>query len=328
MRVPYRADHVGSFLRPQDLIDARLEGSTNHARLRELEDQAVLRVLAKQKELGFRIFTDGEFRRSNFMGDFTDAIEGVDYSEGLARSWKAERPDQTPPSARLGPVRGIVVSKLRQIRPLTAHEVPFMKQHSPGDIKMTLPSATQFPSIMFKWGTTDKLYKDHAALLCEIVQIVKADAIKADNECFRAARRAGVVLAIHLCRGNSRSHWYAEGGYDPIAEKMFNTIEVDRFLLEYEDARSGTFEPLRFVPKNKAIVLGLVSSKVAKLEDAEQIAKRIHEAAKYVPLENLALSPQCGFASTMEGNLLAEEDQWAKMRLVAETARRVWGTAA
>ena len=373
MRVPYRADHVGSFLRPQDLIDARLEGSPNHARLRELEDQAVLRVLAKQKELGFRIFTDGEFRRSNFMGDFTDAIEGVDYSEGLARSWKAEQPDQAPPSARLGPVRGIVVSKLRQIRPLTAHEVPFMKQHSPGDIKMTLPSATQFPSIMFKWGTTDKFYKDHAALLCEIVQIVKAemaklasegvkyiqidaprysyymdpkwrdwirenmrlepdaaldDAIKADNECFRAARRAGVVLAIHLCRGNSRSHWYAEGGYDLIAEKMFNTMEVDRFLLEYEDARSGTFEPLRFVPKNKAIVLGLVSSKVAKLEDAEQIAKRIHEAAKYVPLENLALSPQCGFASTMEGNLLTEEDQWAKMRLVAETARRVWGTAA
>jgi 5-methyltetrahydropteroyltriglutamate--homocysteine methyltransferase len=136
------------------------------------------------------------------------------------------------------------------------------------------------------------------------------------------------VLAIHLCRGNSRSHWYAEGGYDPIAEKMFNTMEVDRFLLEYEDARSGTFEPLRFVPKNKAIVLGLVSSKVAKLEDAEQIAKRIHEAAKYVPLENLALSPQCGFASTMEGNLLTEDDQWAKMRLVAETARRVWGTAA
>jgi 5-methyltetrahydropteroyltriglutamate--homocysteine methyltransferase len=373
MSIPYRGDHVGSFLRPPDLIDARLENSPNHGRLRELENQAILRVLAKQKELGFEIFTDGEFRRSNFMGDFTDAIEGVDYSEGLARTWKTEQPDERPPDARLGPVRGIVVSKLRQIRPLTAHEVPFLKRHSPGAIKVTLPSATQFPSIMFKWGTTDKFYKDHAALLCEIVQIIKAEtaelaakgvkyiqidaprysyymdakwrdwirenmrmepdaaldgAIKADNECFRAARQPGVVLAIHLCRGNSRSHWYAEGGYDPIAEKLFNALEVDRFLLEYEDARSGTFEPLRFVPRNKAVVLGLISSKVGKLENGDEIVRRVHEAAKYVPLENLALSPQCGFASTMEGNLLTEADQWAKMRLVVETARRVWGTAA
>lgn len=373
MSIPYRADHVGSFLRPQDVIDARRVDSPNHGHLRELEDQNILRVLAKQKELGFEIFTDGEFRRSNFMGDFTEAIEGVDYSEGIARTWKTEEPGQRPPNQRLGPIRGIVTSKLKQTRPLTAHEVPFMKQLSPGDIKVTLPSATQFPSIMFKWGTTDKFYKNHAALLCDIVQIIKRetaklasegvkyiqidaprysyymdpkwrdwirenmrmepdaaldDAIKADNECFRAARRPGVVLGIHLCRGNARSHWYAEGGYDPIAEKMFNSMEVDRFLLEYEDARSGTFEPLRFVPKDKAVVLGLISSKVAKLENREEIVKRIHEAAKYVPLENLALSPQCGFASTLEGNLLTEEDQWAKMRLVAETARRIWGTSA
>jgi len=133
------------------------------------------------------------------------------------------------------------------------------------------------------------------------------------------------VLGIHLCRGNSRSHWYAEGGYDPIAEKLFSTMEVDRFLLEYEDARSGTFAPLRFVPKNKTVVLGLVSSKIAKLESGDEIARRIQQAARYVPLENLALSPQCGFASTMEGNLLTEEDQWEKLRLVVETTRRVWG---
>jgi 5-methyltetrahydropteroyltriglutamate--homocysteine methyltransferase len=373
MPIPYRADHVGSFLRPPEILDARRQDSPNHSRLREFEDQAILRVLAKQKELGFRVFTDGEFRRSNFMGDFTEAIEGVDYREGIARSWKTEQPDERPPNARLGPVRGIVVSKLRQIRPLTSHEVPFLTEHSPGDIKLTLPSPTQFPSIMFKWGTTDKIYKDHAALLCEIVKIIQAevarlaaqgvkyiqldaprysyymdpkwrdwirenmrtepdraldDAIQADNQCFRAARRPGVVLGIHLCRGNSRSHWYAEGGYDPIAEKLFNTMEVDRFLLEYEDARSGTFEPLRFVPKTKAVVLGLISSKVARLEKTDEIVKRIEEAAKYVPLENLALSPQCGFASTMEGNLLGEEDQWAKLRLVAETAGRVWGSAA
>jgi len=370
MAIPYRADHVGSFLRPPEILEARREDSPNHSRLREIEDRAILHVLAKQKELGFKIFTDGEFRRTNFMGDFTEAIEGVDYSEGLARTWKTEQEDKRPPNARLGPVRGIVVTKLKQVHPLTGHEVPFLKQHSPGDIKMTLPSATQFPSIMFKWGTTDKFYKDHSALLREIVEIIKTevaklaaegvkyiqidaprysyymdpkwrewirtnmklepeaaldDAIKADNACFKAARRPGVVLGIHLCRGNSRSHWYAEGGYDPIAEKLFGTMDVDRFLLEYEDARSGTFAPLRFVPKGKTVVLGLLSSKVATLENGDEIVKRIHEAAKYVPLENLALSPQCGFASTMEGNLLTEDDQWAKMRLVVETARRVWG---
>jgi 5-methyltetrahydropteroyltriglutamate--homocysteine methyltransferase len=133
-----------------------------------------------------------------------------------------------------------------------------------------------------------------------------------------------VELAIHLCRGNNRSHWYAEGGYDAVAEKLFGTMAVDRFLLEYDDERSGTFEPLRFIPKGKTVVLGLISSKRAQLESADEIVERIEAASKFVSLENLALSPQCGFASTMEGNLLTEEDQWAKLRLVAETTKRVW----
>jgi len=246
---------VGSFLRPPELLEARTAGDAE--RLREVEDRAILRVLAKQKELGFEIFTDGEFRRSNFMGDFTEAVEGIDFREGLARTWKTQDEQQQPPNARMGPVRGIVVSKLRQVRPLTGHELPFLKRNSPGDIKMTLPSATQFPAITFKHGTTDKIYKDHSALLWDIVEIMKAevaklaaegvkyiqidaprysyymdlkwrdwirtnmkvepdaaldDAIKADNACFQAARRPGVTLGIHLCRGNSRSHWYAEGG--------------------------------------------------------------------------------------------------------------------
>lgn len=365
MSVPYRADHVGSFLRPQELLEARRSASPDPERLRAIEDRAILRILAKQKELGFDIFTDGEFRRTNFMGDFTDAVEGFNFGEGLARTWKG----QAPGSSMSGPVRGIVTQKLRAVRPLTGHELPFLKQHSPGPIKMTLPSATQFPAIAFKRGITDKIYKDHSALLWDIVEIVKAemarlaaegvsyiqidaprysyyldpkwrdwirtemnsdldavldDAIKADNACLEAARRPGVTLAIHLCRGNSRSHWYAEGGYDAIAEKLFGTLNVDRFLLEYDDPRSGTFEPLRFVPRNKVVVLGLISSKVAQLENADEVVKRIHQAAKYVPLENLALSPQCGFASTLEGNLLTEDEQWAKMRLVVDTARRVW----
>jgi len=137
------------------------------------------------------------------------------------------------------------------------------------------------------------------------------EAVSADNACFLAARNDGVTLGIHLCRGNNRSHWYAEGGYDSIAEKLFGTLEVDRFLLEYDDERSGTFEPLRFVPKGKTVVLGLVSSKVPRMEDADVLAKRIEEASKYVPIENLALSPQCGFASTAEGNLLSEDQQWS-----------------
>ncbi len=360
----FRADHVGSFLRPAELLDAR--HSANPVQLRELENQHIRRVLAKQKELGFEAATDGEFRRRNFMSDFTDAVEGFDLSGAVGRNWQAGQAAGAPVSS----VTGIVTSKLRQVRPLTGHELPFLKAHSPLPIKMTLPSATQFPAISFKSGVTDKIYKDHSALLWDIVEIMKSDlselssdgvkyiqidasrysyfmdpkwrdwirtemkvepdalldeSIRADNACFEAARRPGATLAMHLCRGNNRRHGYAAGGYDAIAEKLFTTMAVDRFLLEYDDARSGTFEPLRLVPRNKTVVLGLVSSKRPQLESADELVARIREASKYFPLDNLALSPQCGFASTMEGNLLTEDEQWAKLRLVAETARHVWG---
>jgi 5-methyltetrahydropteroyltriglutamate--homocysteine methyltransferase len=362
----YPADHVGSFLRPAELLEARNNPAINREQLRALEDRHIQRILAKQKELGFELATDGELRRRNFMSDFTDAVEGFDMGDAVARNWKAGDMKAAPVSS----VTGIVSKKLRQARPLTGHEMPFMKANCKVAIKMTLPSATQFPAISFKAGVTDKVYKDHSALLWDIVEIMKSDlaklssegvkyiqidaprysyymdpkwrewiraelktdpetalseAINADNACFKAARRPGVTLAIHLCRGNNRSHWYAEGGYDAIAEKMFGTLDVDRFLLEYDDERSGTFAPLRFIPKGKTVVLGLVSSKLAQMEDANMLQKRIEEAAKHVPMENLALSPQCGFASTAEGNLITEDRQWAKLKLVADTARRVWG---
>jgi 5-methyltetrahydropteroyltriglutamate--homocysteine methyltransferase len=365
MATPYRADHVGSFLRPPELLEARKNAATDPQRLHELEDRHIQRVLAKQKELGFELATDGELRRRNFMSDFTDAVEGFDMGDAVARNWKAGEMKAAPVSS----VTGIVAKKLRQTRPLTRHELPFLKANSTVAIKMTLPSATQFPAIAFKSGVTDKIYKDHSALLWEIVEIMKLDlaklssdgvkyiqidaprysyymdpkwrewihtelkkdpdaaldeAIKADNACFKAARRPGVTLAIHLCRGNNRSHWYAEGGYDAIAEKMFGTLDVDRFLLEYDDERSGTFEPLRFIPKGKTVVLGLISSKVPRMEDPKELAKRVEEASRYVPLENLALSPQCGFASTAEGNLITEDRQWDKLKLVADTARKIW----
>jgi 5-methyltetrahydropteroyltriglutamate--homocysteine methyltransferase len=365
MPAKYRADHVGSFLRPPDLIEARQSTATDPERLRALEDRHILRVLAKQQELGFEIFTDGELRRRNFMSDFTDAVDGFDLGEGVSRKWEAGQAKD----AGVSKVTGIVTGKLRQVRPLTGHELPFLTAHCPGTIKMTLPSATQFPAISFNRGITDRVYKDHSALLWDIVEIMKTElarlsadgvkyiqidaprysyfmdpkwrdwirtemkvepdalldeSIRADNACFEAARRPGVTLAIHLCRGNNRSHWYAEGGYDAIAEKLFSTMAVDRFLLEYDDVRSGTFEPLRLIPRNKTVVLGLVSSKRPQLENADELVARIHEASKYFPLDNLALSPQCGFASTMEGNMLTEDEQWAKLRLVVETARRVW----
>jgi 5-methyltetrahydropteroyltriglutamate--homocysteine methyltransferase len=150
------------------------------------------------------------------------------------------------------------------------------------------------------------------------------EAIRADNACLEGARPAGAVVAIHLCRGNNRSQWYAAGGYDPIAEKLFAQLNVDAFLLEYESERAGTYEPLRFMPPDKSVVLGLVSSKLAALEAQEDLLRRIDEAARYVPLDNLALSPQCGFASTLDGNLLTEDDQWRKLELVVATARKVW----
>ena len=369
MPSPFRADHVGSLLRPPELLAARqAQGPDAAERLRDLEDAHIRRVLARQRELGFEIFTDGELRRRNFMSDFTDAVDGFDLGDAVARSWKAD--DAKAKTPAVSSVAGIVTKKLRQSRPLTGHELPFLKANSPGKIKMTLPSATQFPAIAFKSGITDAIYKDRSELLWAIVEIMKADlaqlagdgvsyiqidaprysyymdpkwrgwirdemrmdpdaaledAVQADNACFRAARRDGVTLAIHLCRGNNRSHWYAEGGYDAIAEKLFGTLEVDRFLLEYDDDRSGTFVPLRFVPKGRTVVLGLISSKVPQLESADNLARRVEEAARFVQLENLALSPQCGFASTAEGNLLTEEQQWAKLKLVTETARRIWG---
>ncbi len=363
MATLYRADHIGSLLRPAELLEARCSASPE--KLRELEDRHILNVLAKQKELGFEAVTDGELRRRNFMSAFTDAVEGFDLTEAVGRSWQAGQAVSAPVSS----VTGVVRARLRQTRPLTGHELPFLKTHSPLAIKITLPSATQFPAISFQPGVTDKIYKDRSALLWEIVEIMKGDltqlavdgvayiqidaprysyymdpkwrrwiqtelgldpeaaldeAMHADNACLHAARHPGITLGIHLCRGNNRSHWYAEGGYDAIAERLFSTLDVDRFLLEYDDTRSGTFEPLRFIPRGKTIVLGLISSKVPKLENPEDLARRIDQACKFVHVENLALSPQCGFASTAEGNLLSESDQWAKLQLVVDTARRVW----
>lgn len=366
MPAQYRADHIGSLLRPAELLQAR-SANVGSAELRALEDKHIHRVIERQKDLGFKIFTDGELRRVNFMSDFNDAVEGIDESDNLLRQWQASVAGSTTQPSR---VPGIVVDKIKQIRRLTDHEFTFLKQHSPGDVKVTLPTANQFPAIYYKKGISDKIYPTYSDFLWDIVPVIRSEiqalvndgahyvqidaprysyyidpkwrgyiknemgldpdqaldeAIRADNACLEGARRSGAILAIHLCRGNNRSQWYAEGGYDAIAEKLFGQLNVDAFLLEYESERAGTFEPLRFVPRDKTVVLGLISSKLPELESQDRLAKRIDDASKYVPLEDLAISPQCGFASTMEGNLLTEDQQWQKLKLVVDTARQVWG---
>jgi 5-methyltetrahydropteroyltriglutamate--homocysteine methyltransferase len=366
MAFPYRADHVGSLLRPTELLDARKNPDVPPDQISEIENKHILRALTRQKELGLKIFSDGEFRRNGFMGGFYDSVEGLDRDGSIARQW------QNQIGVKNNPLRGIVVEKIRQRRRLTAHEVAFLQSHSPGDFKITLPSANQFPAIMYKRGLSDRAYASYSEFLWDVVPIIRAEiqalasegvkyiqldaprysyyidpkwrryvqeemqldperaldeAIHADNACLEAVDHGMTKIAIHLCRGNNRSQWYAEGGYDPIAEKLFSELKVDAFLLEYESERAGTFEPLRFVPRGRAVVLGLVSSKLPELESQDDLVRRIEAAARFVPVEDLALSPQCGFASTAEGNLLSEEQQWEKLRLVAETAQKVWGEA-
>jgi 5-methyltetrahydropteroyltriglutamate--homocysteine methyltransferase len=370
-RPRFRADQVGSFLRPQEIRDARNNPSLSLEQLREIEDRHILRALQRQNDLGFRIFTDGELRRSQFMGDFYESVEGLDNDGSIARAWRGHTANASDGGVALAQPTGLVVDKIKQKKRLTRHEADFLVRHAPGDAKMTLPTANQFPAIAYRKGLSERAYATYSDFLWDIVPIIKSEiqalvnegityvqidaprysyyldpkwrdyirremgvspddaldeAIRVDNACLESARRDGVTLAIHLCRGNSRSQWYAEGGYDPIAEKLFNQLNVDLFLLEYESERAGTFEPLRFVPRDKGIVLGLVSSKVPQLEPQDVLRRRIEDASRYVPLDNLALSPQCGFASSFEGNLLTEDEQWQKLQLVTDTARKVWNT--
>ena len=367
----YRADQVGSLLRPAELLTARKDPAVTHEQLTAIEDRYVLDVLKRQKDIGLRIFNDGELRRTGFMSDFYESVEGLDSGFEVERTWKGA-PSAAVVARGIGAPGGAVVAKLRQTRRLTKDEVEFLKQHAPGDIKMTLPTANQFPAIAYKKGVSDRVYPTYSDFLWDIVPIMKAEiqalvnegvkyiqidaprysyyidpkwrkyvqdemgvdperaldeAIEVDNACLAGVKHDGVTFAIHLCRGNNRSQWYAEGGYDPIAERLFNKLDVDRFLLEYESERAGTFEALRFVPKTKSVVLGLISSKLPELESQDDLLRRIDEASRYVPIENLALSPQCGFASTMEGNLLSEQEQWRKLQLVVDTARKVWKDA-
>ena len=364
----YRADHVGSLLRPAEVHDARRafqEGRLEPGELRAVEDRAILNALERQRAAGVQVYTDGEFRRTGFQNDLIEAVEGFVAPEtpAVVRVWQGPGGEPTEQGTRQ-----VAGAKLRQIRGLTENRREFLQAHAPGPVKVTIPSPSQFPAISFQTGLTDQFYPTRSELLWEIAGFIKSEiatlqeagvgyvqidaprysyyvdpqwrqhlrdlgedpeqmfeeAVAADNFCLEGAQRPGATVAMHVCRGNNRSKWYAQGGYEAIAERLFGTLAVDRFLLEYDTERAGTFEPLRHVPADKMVVLGLVSSKESALESREYLLQRIEEASAFVPVERLALSPQCGFASTAAGNLLTEDDQWRKLELVAEVARQVW----
>jgi 5-methyltetrahydropteroyltriglutamate--homocysteine methyltransferase len=379
MPEPYRADHVGSLLRPPELVSAReafLDNRTTAEQLRELEDAAVLKALDMQRQAHIDIYSGGEYRRTGWSNVVRDAVEGLVPTEGSPISgflgdWQG--PHAPVATSSMTMTRGgamVAGEKLRQVRRLVGEDAEFLKAHAPGPWKMTMPGALSAAGQLWKAGISDRVYPTRQDLARDVVPMIRAEivALKADgcsyiqldslhyvervadttirarmvasgedpdayldelisidNATLAGAQSAEVTIGMHMCRGNNRSAWHAEGSYEPIAEKAFGSLLVDRFLLEFDTERAGGFEPLRFVPAPKMVVLGIISSKEPVLESVDSLRRRIDEAARYVPLERLAITPQCGFASTFLGNLLTWEEQQRKLELVVETARKVWG---
>jgi 5-methyltetrahydropteroyltriglutamate--homocysteine methyltransferase len=363
-RPPFRADHVGSLLRPMALKDARARharGEISDWDLRSAEDAAIEHVIARQSEIGLRSATDGEFRRAMWHFDFLERLDGVESfrsDHGIAFKGGIETQ-----------AKGLrVIGKIGfSTHPMVDH-FRFLQEHTKATPKMTIPS----PSVLhFRGGRRavstevypemEEFYRHLGLAYCGAVQAfahagcryLQLDEVNLAYLCDPeprqilrdrgddpdalpriyanminsaiANRPTDMAITMHLCRGNFRSSWIAQGGYEPIAELLFNQIGVDGYFMEFDTERAGGFEPLRFVPKGKTVVLGLVTSKAGALESVEDLERRIMDAAKYVPLDQLCLSPQCGFASTEEGNRLTEEEQWAKLARIVEVARKVWG---
>jgi len=367
---PFRADHVGSLLRPPELLKARQEhqaGRLAAAELRAIEDQAIAAAVRRQAALGLRGVTDGEMRRGSWHMDFLYQIGGVVHSD---RRLHIEFKNEAGTVA-FSPTAHRVAGRLTLTKTIFGDDFAYLKSVAPPGTtaKLTIPSpsmlhyrggraaidASVYPEMDAFWDDLARVYADEIAALhklgCTYLQLddtslaylndpaqrAYVDSIGGDGESqhltniriINAAlkdRPAGMTVCTHMCRGNFRSSWMAEGGYDHVAEALFGGLEVDGFFLEYDDARSGGFAPLRFVPRGtKRVVLGLVTSKRPALEDKGMLKRRIDEAAKYVPLEQLCLSPQCGFSSTVEGNALTQDEQDRKLALVVEVAREVWG---
>ena len=367
---PFRADHVGSLLRPASLLRARAEhqaGRVSAAQLRQAEDAAIREAAAMQAELGLLGVTDGEFRRGSWHMDFLYQIGGVAKTD--QRLSIQFRNDSGPVEAALGAFR--IGGKLNLDHTIFAEDFAYLKSVAPAGTvaKLTIPSPSMlhyrggraaidqaaYPDMNAFWHDLAEVYKQQIAGLhalgCTYLQLddtslaylndptqrAYVSSIGGDGDTQHltnirlinqalAGKPVGMTVCTHMCRGNFRSSWVAEGGYDHVAEALFGELAVDAFFLEYDDQRSGGFAPLRFVPRGpKKIVLGLVTTKRPVLEAKDELKRRIEEAARYVPLEQLCLSPQCGFSSTVDGNELTIEEEKAKLRLVVEVAREVWG---
>jgi 5-methyltetrahydropteroyltriglutamate--homocysteine methyltransferase len=364
---PFRADHVGSLLRPPEVLrarDQRMTGSISAAELRAIEDKAISDAVKMQEDIGLQGVTDGEFRRASWHMDFLYQIGGVTKShDNLKVQFRNEQGviEFTPAALR-------VTGKLKLEKCIFGEDFQFLKSVAKATPKLTIPSPSMmhyrggraaidtaiYPEMEAFWADLAQVYADEIAALaklgCTYLQLDDTSLAYLNDPAQRAHitelggngehqhltyirlinaalanKPAGMTVCTHMCRGNFRSSWVASGGYDHVAEALFGQLAVDGFFMEYDDARSGGFEPLRFVPKGKMVVLGLVTSKKGALERKDELKRRIDEASKYVPLEQICLSPQCGFSSTVDGNALTLDEQIAKLRLIVDTAREIWG---
>jgi 5-methyltetrahydropteroyltriglutamate--homocysteine methyltransferase len=361
---PFRADHVGSLLRPQSVLDARqqlADGLISADQKRDVEDAAIADAVRKLEGVGMHSITDGEFRRTWFHLDFLEQLSGVEVSGAIAASSDAaETVHFTPP-------RLAVTGPLRHVRDIQVDDYRYLAGATTETAKVSIPSPTMvhfrggraaididsYPDLDVFFADLAQCYRDEIAALyaagCRYIQLddtnlaylcdpkMRAGAVERGddpNELPRtyaalindalAGRPADLTVGIHLCRGNFRSTWFAEGGYEPVAEVLFGELDVDAYFLEYDDERSGDFAPLRFVPPDKTVVLGLISSKLAEMESLDSLAQRVDEAAQFVPIDQLCLSPQCGFSSTVHGNDITEAVQWGKLRLTVDAAEHIW----
>jgi 5-methyltetrahydropteroyltriglutamate--homocysteine methyltransferase len=371
-RPPFRADHIGSLLRPPELLHARQQhqkGEISAAALRQVEDRAIRAVAKLQEEIGLQGITDGEYRRTIWHADFLRQIECVSVKEGVAESSGVARKFQSgDQEIERSPTRFYTTGRLKRSRGIETDNFKYLASVTARTPKLCIPS----PTILHMRGGRDavdkKAYPDMDRFYSDLAQVYREEIralselgctylqlddpnmaylcdekmresvrqigedpnqlprtyAKLINDCIKD-RPANMTVCMHICRGNFRSAWAAEGGYDPVAEILFNEFKLDGFFLEYDSPRAGSFSPLRFVPKDKKIVLGLVTTKTGEMETADEIKRRIDEAARYVPLEQLALSPQCGFSSTVLGNNITVDAEIEKLCLVVNVARKVWG---
>jgi 5-methyltetrahydropteroyltriglutamate--homocysteine methyltransferase len=363
----FRADQVGSLLRPPRLLEARKRhkaGATGDAELRRIEDECIAEAVRLQERIGLPVVTDGEFRRENWWIDFIARIGGVEIRDGDQKTTAfVDRP-----AWHYVPKNVVIKARLTHPEAIYGRDYAHLKSAATRPTKMTIPSPTRmhfhggrrhvatsaYPDMEAFFADVARVYQEEIAALealgCRYIQVDDplltyfisdklreevrengedpdgrlARYVRLVNDCI-ARRRANTLVGIHLCRGNSRSAWIAEGGYERIAAPCFAGLAADAFLLEYDDERSGDFNPLRYVPKGKKVVLGLITTKHGRLESPDDLRRRIDAAAKYVPLADLAISPQCGFASVVDGNIITPEDQTKKLELVVATADRVWG---